>query len=388
MFVAAIGVAGAVAWIVDVDSGRAAAQENQACAPPTVAPAGVGEGRNDPALFPSTVGEIRAAMLFVDFADVRGEPDVRAAYEAFVPEAAAWYSRVSYGRLRLSVTPLEQRLALSGTVADYRSGGGAGIEAGLRAALQDSVAAADAALDFSGFHTVYLVLPYRALGAIGGSGVLILDRPVRVDDTDIRIFAVLFDGNGAQATYFAHETGHVLGLPDLYVSGRQDTFHRWDVMAWPLFMGGLFAWHRWKLGWLEPAQIVCFTQGIRIAADLTSLDRPGGTKAIVLRRGRYAYVAEVRSPSLARDERHTCRGGVLFYRVEFGAASGAADIVLQPARYDGSDDRVRCGLGAAAPFRLGRGQVSRTRAWGLRLEVLAARPNGAFRVRMTKTTRT
>jgi M6 family metalloprotease-like protein len=365
----------------DSPSARAVADGVAVCAPPEVQPGGVGEGRNDPLLFPPTVGELDVAMLFVDFADARATQDARAAYEAFVPGAVDWYRMVSYDRLRLVVTPLLRRIALRHTVRHYLSGGGAGIETGLRAAFEEAVAAADPELDFSRFRAVYVVLPWAALGAIGGSGVLILERPVHVDGTDIRTFAVLYDGDGAQPMFLAHETGHVLGLPDLYSLGRPDTFHRWDIMASPRSPRGLFAWHLWKLGWLDPAQIVCFTSGRRIEATLTPLERSGGTKAIILRRGRYAYVAEVRDP-VASDYGGKCKGGVLFYRVEFGAPSGEADIVLLRARYE--RDRVRCGIGAAAPFRRGRGEVSSVRAWGLRFEVRAALADGAFRVRVTK----
>jgi M6 family metalloprotease-like protein len=277
-----------------------------------------------------------------------------------------------------------QRLRLRGTLRHYLTGGGAGIETGLRAALEEAVAAVDADTDFNGFHAVYLVFPWSALNAVGGAGVLILERPIHVDGADIRTFAVLFDGDGAQPTFLAHETGHVLGLPDIYSIGRPDTFHGWDIMASPRRPRGLFAWHLWKLGWLDPEQIVCFTGGRRVEATLTPLERSGGTKAIVLRRGRYAYVAEARDPVPSEYGGAACKGGVLVYRVEFGAPSGEADIQLLRARFENTAQRLRCGIGATAPFRRGRGEVSSAKAWGLRFEVRAALRDGSFRVRVTK----
>jgi M6 family metalloprotease-like protein len=379
----------AVAWVAGSDSpgaaqGAARAESAAACAPPVVSPGGVGEGRNDPRLIPPTAGDLRIAMLFVDFADIRSTADARATYEAFVPGAVEWYRDVSYERLRLVVTPLLRRITLGGTLAHYRSGGGAGLDAGLRAALEEAMAAADAEVDFSRFHALYVVLPFAAVETLGGSAVVILERPLLVDGAEIRAVAWLFDGPGAERDFLAHETGHILGLPDLYVIGQRLTFHRWDIMTSAPANRGLFAWHRWKLGWLDPGQIVCIGARRRISATVTPLERPGGTKAIILRRGRYAYVAEVRQPVRAFAGR-VCKGGVLIYQVEFGAASGVADIRLLRARGDSGLLRNTCGPLAAAPFGRGRGQVSRVRAWGLRFEIRAKLRDGSFRIRVTKT---
>jgi M6 family metalloprotease-like protein len=379
----------AVAWVAGTDSpdaaqGAARADPAAACVPPVVSPGGVGEGRNDPLLIPPTVGEVRIGMLFVDFADVRSTADPGATYEAFVPGAVGWYRNVSYERLQLVVTPLQRRLTLGRTAAHYRTGGGAGPEAGLRSAFEEAIAAADAEVDFSRFQALYLVAPFAALGTFGASGVVILERALRVDGAEIRSVALLFDGPGAEPDYLAHETGHILGLPDLYVIGSRLSFHRWDIMASSTANRGLFAWHRWKLGWLDPEQIVCIGARRRISATLTPLERPGGTKAIVLRRGRYAYVTELRQPVAAGAGR-VCKGGVLIYQVEFGAASGVADIRLLRARGDTGTQWARCGPLAAAPFGRGRGEISRVRAWGLRFEITARLRDGSFRIRVTKT---
>jgi M6 family metalloprotease-like protein len=367
--------------VAGTDSASAAhAGPAAACDPPVVSPGGVGEGRNDPLLIPPTVGELRIGMLFVDFADFRSTADPGTTYEAFVPGAVEWYRNVSYGRLRLVVTPLLRRITLGGTAGHYR----AGAETGLRAALQEAVAAADEEVDFSRLHALYLVGPFAAAATFGGSGVLILERPIRVDGAEIRTFALLFDGPGADRDFLAHETGHIVGLPDLYVIGSRLSFHRWDIMASAPANRGLFAWHRWKLGWLDPGQIVCIGARRRVTATVTPLERPGGMKAIILRRGRYAYVAEVRQ-SVAAGPGRVCKGGVLIYQVEFGAASGAADIRLLRARGDTGARWAWCGPLSAAPFGRGRGEVSRARAWGLRFEIRARLRDGSYRIRVTKT---
>jgi hypothetical protein len=80
-----------------LSTGRSAAD----CTPPHIG-LGTGEDLNDPTQFPGAVGELRMGMLFVDFADMRGESDPRALYDAFVPRAVEWYRTVSYDRPRLA----------------------------------------------------------------------------------------------------------------------------------------------------------------------------------------------------------------------------------------------------------------------------------------------
>jgi M6 family metalloprotease-like protein len=370
-----------VVALVGVDSQGAARPADgtdpaAACSPPFLG-GGVGEGRNDPAQFPPSVGSLRTVMLFVDFADVRGTADPRALYEEFVPRAVQWYRDVSYGRVHLVVTPLFRRLALRGNLAQYRPpSGGFGL---VRAAVEEAVAAADRDVDFSRVHAVYLVLPFEAIETIGSIGVLLLTEPLRVDGAEIRIRTVLFDRSlgGEAHHYLAHETGHMLGLP--HVSG-----HSWDIMSSSVRPRGLFAWHRWKLGWLDPIQIACASGRRRVEATLTPLERPGGTKAIILRRGPSAYVAEVRAPVAGRSG-GLCKGGVLIYEVEFSPPRGWLHIRLSPARVETTAQRVRCGPQSQAPFGRGRGEISRLRRWGLQFDVVAALRDGSFRVRAMQT---
>jgi M6 family metalloprotease-like protein len=376
----AAGVA-AIVWLAGNNSLTAARQTARSdpavpCLPPDVG-GGVGEGRNDPLQFPLTVGDLRTVMLFVDFADIRGTADPAATYEAFVPKAVEWYRNVSYDWFRLVVTPLLRRVTLRGSIADYAApGGGFGLA---RAAVEEAVAAADAEIDFSRVHAVYLVLPVAAVERIGPIGVLIFDEPLRADGAPIRIRTVLFDQSvgGEAHHYLAHETGHMLGLPHVSISS-------WDIMGSVARPRGLFAWHRWKLGWLGPMQIACLAGQRRIEATLTPLERPGGTKAIILRRGRSAYVAEVREP-VATQSGRICKGGVLIYEVDFSPPRGWAAIRLRPAQIETRLQRATCGPQSQAPFGRGRGEVSRLRKWGLQFDVRAAFPDGSYRIRVTKT---
>ena len=201
----------------------AAARDGATCEVPTLG-LGVGEGRNDPDLMPPWVGELRIAMLFVEFPDAAGTTTPKGIHDAYVPDVVAWYRTVSYGRLTIDVAPLLRWLVLPHPISYYAGGRSDEV-------ARDAVALVDAEVDFSGIDALYLV-PARA-AQLGTLGVAIYEHPIAVDGTRIRGEAWLMtDGDpSGNVPYAVHETGHLLGLPDLYVLGSPGSFHRWDAMA-------------------------------------------------------------------------------------------------------------------------------------------------------------
>jgi M6 family metalloprotease-like protein len=337
---------------------------------------GAGEGKNDDAM-PPTVGELRIGMLFVDFADSQAATAPQAIHDSYVPPIVDWYRTASYGRLRIAVKPYLHWIRLPRTLEQYEQDHYVGM-------IEAAVAGADPAFDFSSVDALYVVPSLPTLAA-----TVIDDVPLRVDGTAIHVWAWLATGSLERLPGVSvHETGHVLGLPDLYNDRISSSKHVWDVMT-AANPAGMFAWHRWKLGWLDEGEIACLARRRVLETTLTPLERAGGTKALIARTDKAAYVVEVRAP-IAEDA-SLCRGGVLFYRVDFfaGAPANAGlrqrPIRLQPAQPDKSGlQRARCGAEWRAPFGTGRGRVSRTRAWGYELKVLRALPGGAFRVRLAR----
>jgi hypothetical protein len=368
--VAIIALGFAVAAHARIHPETAGAEPRGPCAPPALG-FGDGEGLNDPRM-PPTTGELRVTMLFVDFADSPGTVLPESIYRASVPAVSDWLRGVSYGRLQLVVVPVLRWLRLPRTLAEYR-----------RDNFVGAVEAAVAGADVGPVDALYLVPSMDALAS-----TIVDHDPLRVAEGEIHAWSWVATGSLERLgpRVFMHETGHVLGLPDLYRSGLTSTQHVWDVMtSGPA--SGLFAWHRWKLGWLDTDELICLTGRGTVQARLQPIETSGGTKAIVVRTAKAAVVAEVRQP-LAEDA-HLCAGGVLFYRVDFtagapGRPGGTANpIRLQPARADGSRS-PRCGHGWRAALRLGRGEQSRAVAWGVQLRLIRAHPDGSFTVRVTR----
>src|SRR4029450_12221186 len=165
------------------------------------------------------------------------------------------------------------------------------------------------------FDGLYVVAAMPSLAS-----TVIDDVPLRVDGARIHSWAWLATGSIQRLPFVAiHETGHLLGLPDLYNERNPSSQHRWDVMTAAPGGGGMFAWHRWKLGWIDRGQVVCLSRRGTLTATLAPIERAGGRKAIVSRVGREVVVVEVRR-ALAEDA-SICESGVLVSRVDFSAGA-------------------------------------------------------------------
>ncbi len=315
---------------------------------------------------------LRAVLLLVNAADAPPDEST-AAPQALIDDAAAWFSTVSYGRLDFRVETVPRWLSLPARSTVY--------EADPARYLRDAVAAADLYVDFSQIDVVYLA-PASRTPATSTSAV-VNGFGVRADGREIRLwvpFAAGFADTGDVATLL-HETGHLLGLPDLYVAGSPSTFHRWDLMAarWP---SELLAWHRWKLGWIDERQVVCVTGRTSRIVTLSPVERPGGTKVLFVKRGRRVLAAEVRAR--AGYDRTLCETGVVVYEVDQTPFRRAPVHIYVAGSGDRPPARDCSGMWNA-PFELGRGEVRvfRSPSSELRLELLARLRDGSYRVRLT-----
>jgi M6 family metalloprotease-like protein len=350
---------------------RAAAS---ACAPLTPAVPGVTEGQSLAGTVAPSRGTLRAALLLIHPADT--PPDDSVAPPTVMLDAAAeWFRSVSYGRLQLEVETVPRWLALPKTSVQYLEEP--------EAYLRDAVAAADPFLDFSRIDVVYLspasrTPETRTSAILNGFGV-------RADGREVRAWVPWQAGFADQVNTdpwtLIHETGHLLGLPDLYSPNAPSTFYRWDVMAFRI-PAELYAWHRWKLGWLDPGQIVCLTRTRRRTVTLTPIERPGGTKAVFVKRGTRILAIEARA-RLGYD-RMLCETGILVYEVEQSQFQRAPIRLHQASPDAARSPRRDCASKWNAPFEIGRGEARtyRLTSFTVRLDLLARRPDGSYRIRI------
>ncbi|MFJ5777681.1 M6 family metalloprotease domain-containing protein [Streptomyces sp. NPDC093094] len=345
-----------------------------------------------------STGTVRALTLMVDFSDAPGEGRALDRYREFLPQTREWFRTASYGRLDYRPeAPVTHWLRMPKPFLEYGIERGAPFDPGYRRLVQDIVAAADPEVDFRTYDLLnVLVTPNAGPSAL--DTVLSVtfagnpEAPV-ADGAPVANASFVYsrqdDGSGSydRTGYrvLPHENGHVFGLPDLYTQEGGGAVGHWDIMSedWGAnndFLG----WHKWKLGWLDSAQISCAAASGTAEYELTPLWTAGGPKLLFVPLDRRTgYAVELRTRG-GNDEA-VCRPGVLVYKVDAEVDTGQGPVRVHDSRRDSGgctrSPNVHAEL-SDAPFAPGETFEDPRR--GVRITVAAADLEGTYRIRVTR----
>ena len=357
------------------------------------------EGMPTPGGYSRSTGTVRALTLMVDFSDAPGSGPALSRFHEFFPQTQDWFRTSSYGRLDYRPeTPIPDWLRMPRPFRSYGIERGAPFDPGYRRLVQDIVAAADPRVDFRSYDFLnVLVTPNAGPSAL--DTVLSVtfagntDAPV-ADGVPVANASFVYsrqdDGSGSypQTGYrvLPHENGHVFGLPDLYTQAGGGAVGHWDIMSedWGAD-NDLLGWHKWKLGWLDAAQVDCVSERGTAQYTLTPLARPGlGTKLLFVPLSRRTgYAVEVRTHE-GNDET-VCRPGVLVYRVDANVDTGRGPVQVYDS-HPGSGGCTRSPNVHAelsdAPFTTG--EEFRDPRRGVRVRVEGVDEEGNYRVGVTR----
>ncbi|MFB7916620.1 M6 family metalloprotease domain-containing protein [Streptomyces sp. NPDC056061] len=343
--------------------------------------------------YPRPDHPLDAVMVFLSFPDHRPTSTPAELAADHFPATTRFFRSASYGKFILRPHPLRQWIRMPrpsdwyGMQRDWdneRRG----------AYLRDALDVADPKVDFSRFDIVYLVADPDAPGVDSdATKVVNFSRPLRVDGVDLRRVVTVFEQHPPDRNVLAHETGHVLDLPDLYHrpsdgKGDWDTYvGDWDVMGSQFGLApDLFGWHKWKLGWLAREQVVCVQRSRVVTLEpIAAAPAPGaslGTRLAVIRTGEGSAVA-IEARGATGNDRLTCTEGVLIYRVrnETPSGGGPVDVVDTHPRSGACWARSVYAPLADAPLRVG--ETFSIPGAHAKVEVADRTPSGAWTVRIT-----
>ncbi|UUU33690.1 M6 family metalloprotease domain-containing protein [Streptomyces sp. CA-210063] len=214
--------------------------------------------------YPRPTRDLDAVLVFLSFPDAAPLTTPAELTADHFPATSEFFERASYGKFALRPHPRRKWLEMPRPSTAYAIRRDWSAER--RAAyLEDALATADPHVDFSRYDIVYFVADPHAPGVDSdATKVVNLETPLEVDGTGLRRVVTVFERHPPDRLVLAHETGHVFDLPDLYHrpadgKGDWDTYvGDWDLMGSQFALApDLFAWHKWKLGWLEPRQVTC-----------------------------------------------------------------------------------------------------------------------------------
>ncbi|GHE27554.1 peptidase M6 [Streptomyces capitiformicae] len=390
--------------------------------------------------YPRPTRDLDAVLVFLSFPDATPLTTPAELTADHFPATSQFFERASYGKFALRPHPRREWLQMPRPSTAYAIR--RDWHAADRAAyLKDALEAADPHVDFSRYDIVYFIADPHAPGVDSdATKVVNLETPLTVDDTDLHRVVTVFEKHPPDRLVLAHETGHVFDLPDLYhrpVDGKGDWDTHvgdWDLMGSQFALApDLFAWHKWKLGWLEPHQVACVrgvgstrltleavgagavagswgayvsagagagagagegagegegagaggsggTSGVVAGAPAFGSGR--GTKLAVIRTGPDSALA-IEARGAVGNDHAVCTQGVLVYRIRGGTESGSGPIEVldaHPRTEACWEDSVYPPL-ADAP--VGVGESFTVPGEGVRVEVEGRTPSGAWIVKVT-----
>jgi len=289
---------------------------------------------------PST-GTVNATVIMVDFPDAAAAMSTNTAF-ANISGATATFTEMSYSRMNYVLNPVHTWYRMSKNSTEYDLN----TSAGHLSYVQEAVALADSAVDFSNTDSLIILAnpDSTGIGERGPSIAASYGNGVTADGNEMLNIATSgHDLNTWGSIWLNHEVTHTLGLVDLYAYTQKDPSNSYDTLRYTgtfSYMGynsfsskgpGLTAWERWVLEWLDDDQIVCSNP--RLDGTITQLITPvgssGGVKAVVVPIGA-TKVLVVESRRATGIDASLAKAGALVYTVDSSIQSGYGPIQVYP----------------------------------------------------------
>jgi M6 family metalloprotease-like protein len=337
---------------------------------------------------------LRVAALFIDFNDAPATKTVAQMMTQMVVPAKTRLAATSGNRIQLDVVPSANWKRMPEAMANFR------VTDFLthRSYIDSVLARFDAEYDFSTIDFVWIFRPI-ANDPMLGSGTMNLrigdfwKLPTR-DGRELHNYTtfggdVHWDGEDHGARIVAHETGHVLLLPDQYAYDTSPTLHGlrftggWSFMglAWP--GTAWFAAEQLYVDVLPAVDVLCPPQqAFGAIVTIQPLLSASGLRAIGLRTSATALTfMEVRR-KIGMDA-GICAEGLLVYDVDGSKEGGRGSIVVREGRAStAGPEMTACELKWNAPYRVG--DVFNLGAPDVWIEILSVGGDGSLTVRIKR----
>ena len=285
------------------------------------------------------VGDVRVAVVFVDFSDAVATRTPQNVFAILSPTAENYFRAVSYGRMNLILQPSFVWRRMSGATTQY--GWSALTHINHRVYIQEAVDLA-ASVDFANSDAITVISNPDA-GALT-NGPTFIGSPTSGITADGRLFMNATtsgrDLSGWGGFWLNHEMGHSMGLPDLYAySGAGHRFVGGFSLMGLIsgFAREFFAWERWLLGWIDDAQVSCAVAGTNEVV-LTPIERSGGIKMVVVPTGLTSAVVVESRRAEGYDTNGVFLPGALVYFIDTAIASGSGVLKVLPIN-DGDSNK-------------------------------------------------
>ena len=282
------------------------------------------EAANDPLIYDSTVGRKKVIMMYVDFSDsvMKIETPERAKIVLGNGKFQKLFREQSYGKLTFDIKHIDGWRRLSKSHKEYSSK-----TTESHRDLFVEIFSLYPKVDFLAYDYIMVNMPRIGNTAFGERE----DKAIPYKGKRINVALNISSGS---PYVLAHETGHLMGLPDLYsyggVSPKNPT-GVWDIMSSAGRASGFLGWHRHKLNWLDADRKTYVASG-KHRFKLMPLNATAGVSMITIPaddpvKPSKVFVIEVSQP-LQNKGADQDSVGVLVYSVDGKLASGQNSVVV------------------------------------------------------------
>jgi len=215
-----------------------------------------------------------------------------------------YYLEVSYGKMWFVGSVLQKCYVLSQPMSYYGAENASINDIKWQELIDDGIRRADSDVDYRLYRYVMIV----DSGNNWNHGIGYGPRKIETRDGTVEAASCVIS-ESAPLGVFAHETGHMLGLPDLYDYDYKTTFvGDWDLMGTgdingpyitypyrPADTGGsvpahISAWGKIRLGWIAQSQVLTVKSGSSSSVTVENLEaRSSSIKAVILSVTTYQY---------------------------------------------------------------------------------------------------
>jgi M6 family metalloprotease-like protein len=287
------------------------------------------EGKNDELIYSSTVGKKKTIMLYVDFPDAEMKESSQQRMKKVLGEGKfeEIFTEQSYGKVSFDIQqvhgwrrlPKSHKKYSSKTTESHRD-------------LFAAIFALYPEINFLNYDYIMANMPRIGNTAFGERESI----AIPYKGTKIK---VALNISSANPYVLAHETGHLMGLPDIYtyggVKGPKNPAGQWDIMSNAHSATGFIGWHRHKLKWLDDDRKAYLTKG-KHRLRLTALNADSGISMIVVPTDDPLQPSKVFVVEVAQAVRlkggATTAAGVLVYSVDATLASGRNPLAVYPKK--------------------------------------------------------
>ena len=286
------------------------------------------EGENDHHIYDSTVGNKKCIMVYVDFPDAKAKGTSQERMKKVLGEGKfeEIFREQSYAKVSFDIQhvhgwrqlPLSHKKYSSKTTESHRE-------------MFVEIFKLYPEINFLDYD--YIMANVTRIGNTAFGEREAIAIPYK--NTKIKVALNIVTAN---PYVLAHETAHLMGLPDIYtyggVDGPKNPAGPWDIMSSAYKATGFIGWHRHKLKWLDDDRKTYLTKGEHVI-ELSHLNSDSGISMIVVpsddpQKPSKVFVVELAQALKLKGGKESKPEGVLVYSVDATIVSGRNPLIVYP----------------------------------------------------------